>query len=193
MAATYESTLKPTTYVASLPPSLLTTGLESTSLKSRTIRREARAKRRTKRRASTDIGSGEHLADLEPATISRPEPGITRSTQQGKRPITAESFLEPEDENRILIARRNRDIAAVLMAEQWLGLHLLTIVRASSSSDVSALANKVERPFADVSMALVKIAALGLLQIEDGLFLCTDRGREMLDRLEAGVGVTLEP
>ena len=92
-----------------------------------------------------------------------------------------EDVLREACENRVLLES--------LIQEDWMGLHLLALLR-SSSQGPSDLASKVNANKSTVSVVLNKLIESGLVELKD-LLTCTERGAETLQKIEKSTGVRL--
>ncbi len=103
-------------------------------------------------------------------------------------------IVETEKRDRLLAqARENRELVAAQMDEDWLGLKLLAYLRKSPHSRATDLAGMVGAPIDAVAPVLARLVRYGAVGVERQLFACTERGSELLHRLEASSGISLTP
>jgi len=86
-------------------------------------------------------------------------------------------------------ACKNRGLLDSLIQEDWMGLHILALLR-SSSQRPSDLASKVKANKSTVSVVLNKLIESGLVEQKE-LLTCTERGTETLEKIEKSTGVRL--
>jgi len=102
-------------------------------------------------------------------------------------------YLSNSEERRweqiLKAASESRSLLDSLIQEDWMGLHLLALLR-SSSQRPSDLASKVNSYKSKVSGVLNKLIESGLVE-QTELLTCTERGAETLQRIEKSTGVRL--
>ncbi len=97
-----------------------------------------------------------------------------------------------EIEANLAEANSNRQVLAALMLHDWLGLQLLSCLRASGRMRLSDLASKLRAKPDDSAGILAQLAQGGVLRVEDdGSFACTQRGLDILRNLESNAGVSI--
>jgi hypothetical protein len=101
---------------------------------------------------------------------------------------------ETEKGNRLLVqACENRELAAAQMDEDWLGVKLLAHLRESPDSHLSELAFMTGSSVDAVAPILARLARAGAVAVRHRQFACTEKGTEILNKLEATTGISLTP
>src|SRR2546421_3874563 len=96
--------------------------------------------------------------------------------------ITWEDVLAEAQENRYLLDS--------LVDEDWLGLHLLALLR-SSSQDKEELATKLQVNAAAIIPTLIRLIECGVTEEQGDKFFCTKLGVETLAKIEETSGVKI--
>ena len=91
---------------------------------------------------------------------------------------------EAERDRRLEEAFKNREAMAALMADQWIGLHLLDVLNSLGKGTVSELAARVSTDVDSAAVILARMLRSDLVEISDSHFLCTRRGVQILENLE---------
>lgn len=98
-----------------------------------------------------------------------------------------------ENEKIIEEACGNRDLIATLMDDEWLGLRLLAQLRISKASSATSLRSSVGATLNSVAVGLAQLVRYGAADVEDGFFVITARGSNILTSIEKKSGVILKP
>jgi len=85
---------------------------------------------------------------------------------------------------RLAKAHANRELINVLMAENWLGLRLLTQLNSRAQASASDLASAVGAHIESVKSLLAQLVQFGAVEEQQRSFTCTDRGAKLLQSLE---------
>lgn len=130
----------------------------------------------------------EIVADLN-ASVGRRLTAIERIL----RDVTLRPAAAVEQDRLLQEAAHNRGLAAAMMDDDWLGLELMGHLRQSPGLTLSDLSSKVEARSDLVASTLVRLAQYGAMEVQDGRYLCTERGLEYMQNLEKSTGISLKP
>ncbi len=86
-----------------------------------------------------------------------------------------------------------RELMATLMEQDWLGLQCLAQLRVCPHMSAADIGAAVNRSPDALSPTLARLEQHGAVAARVSLFVCTDRGLELLKNLEAAAGVELVP
>jgi hypothetical protein len=99
-----------------------------------------------------------------------------------------------EIEANLAEANSNRQLLAALLQHNWLGLKLLSCLGASNGIRLSDLVSKLGALPDDSAAILAQLTQGGVVRVEDdGSFMCTDRGIDILKNLESNTGINVSP
>jgi hypothetical protein len=143
---------------------------------------------------SNDSGTENYAQPSEAKSNSESPAPPVAITDLHEKLKEAMQIVEAEKRERLLAqARENRELVAAQMDEDWLGLKLLAYLRKSPQSRATELAGMVGAPIDAVAPVLARLVRFGAVGVERQLFACTERGSELLHRLEASSGISLTP
>lgn len=106
---------------------------------------------------------------------------------------TQRALQTAENETIIEEACGNRDLIAALMGDEWLGLRLLAQLRISKAASATSLRSSVRATLNSVAVGLAQLVRYGAADVEDGFFVITARGSNILTSIEKKSGVILKP
>lgn len=108
-----------------------------------------------------------------------------------RRP-TPPQVIGPGQQQSLTKAHEMRFLLGSLINGDWLGLHLLALLRVSPRR-VEELASEVSVEAAVVLPVLTRLRQSGAAEERGGLFSCTELGAETLREIETASGVLIEP
>lgn len=137
--------------------------------------------------------AGKYLSKF--SLLSRQSNAVTSQEPVGRispdEPQSTQHPSMPAWENILAEAAANRELLSSLVEGDWLGLGLVAEIR-SKISTREELAALVESSEAAVTPVLVQLVASGILEEQDGIFSCTKRGAQILERIEKITGYDLQ-
>ncbi len=104
----------------------------------------------------------------------------------------AEDTAETVNEETLSEAQRNRVLLESLINGDWMGLHLMVLLRLSSQKK-PALALTIKTNDATITPILNRLILSGVIEEYEGLFTCTELGASILRKIEEASGVEFTP
>jgi hypothetical protein len=92
-----------------------------------------------------------------------------------------------ESERRLAQAFQNRQSMAALMADDWLGLHVLYELANKEALTFSELVELADDNKDAMAIVVARLAASGMVETRGNTFACTQRGAEAVRNLESAV------
>lgn len=148
-------------------------------------------------RAIANSGKDNEKMKSRGSAASRPAPGRSpedslvehyeKQLQELRRLIETEKW-----EKTIIEAWESRELMATLREEEWLGLRLLAHLR-SSPMAAHELVSVSQVDLDCVVAAVARLFRFGAADLQDRLFTCTDKGRDILQNIESNARVELTP
>lgn len=124
---------------------------------------------------------------LEDQTSTAPSPASS------SLPITS-SIQDEKDRSDLLIeVKRNRELVEAVMAEDWLGLKLLALLRSTNAVSLAELVAAAKTDAAKAGPILIHLVQSGAVSLEGEYFSCTPRGLDFLNNLEMSTKISLQP
>jgi anti-sigma-K factor RskA len=107
---------------------------------------------------------------------------VTRKRSKTGRKSVAKQ--QADWESHLADAQANRNLVFSLIADDWMGLQLLTQLRAASPATHAHLIHVMGSGDADLTATLARLIQCGLVYEHRGEFSCSKLGVEMLQKLE---------
>jgi len=82
------------------------------------------------------------------------------------------------------VRQSSEEIAAVLMAEQWLGLRIMSQLRSESGLTAIELGNRLQADLELIAALLARLAQSGIVGVQRSSFVCAAKGLEILSNIE---------
>ena len=98
-------------------------------------------------------------------------------------------FSREDWARRLAEAKNRRDFSAVLMDNDWLGLHVLVAVRRSQHQDPDTLHEDIARAPKEVFGQVVRLMSAGLLRASEGRLSCSATALAAIAELEKQIGL----
>jgi len=93
-------------------------------------------------------------------------------------------------ENGLAEAQENRYLLSTLVEEDWVGLHLLALLR-SSPQEKSELVAKLGADYSAITPVLIRLLECGVVERQYDVFFATSLGFETLLKIENAAGISL--
>lgn len=122
-------------------------------------------------------------------------PPVIRVYQEKLERKADEAYWK-EWEEGLREAHRNRELMSTLMAENWVGLEILSWIREFNNNEGATIADLIsvtKLDFNIVTMLLVRFVKFGVVDENEAKYFCTEEGIEILENLERKSGLTLKP
>ncbi|OLE54259.1 MAG: hypothetical protein AUG51_09135 [Acidobacteria bacterium 13_1_20CM_3_53_8] len=104
----------------------------------------------------------------------------------------AEDTADTVNDDILSEAQRNRVLLESLINGDWMGMHLIALLRLSSQKKAD-LAVAIRTDDATITPILNRLILSGVIEEYEGLFACTELGARILRKIEEASGVEFTP
>jgi len=96
-------------------------------------------------------------------------------------------------ENTLAEAHKNRVLLSSLINADWLGLHLLVLLRETPQSEAQLVSKVKATNATNVAGVLTRLILSDVIEESGGLFSCTELGIKIIQKIEANSGAQFTP
>jgi predicted transcriptional regulator len=131
----------------------------------------------------TGGSSGAYVVDYTVITRQHSLPYFKKRAASG-------AFGEVGFEEQLAEAFKEREAMSALMANEWLGLRVLSLLTEGGTT-ATQIASKTERSLDTVAGTLARLTTARVLDTDGQIFRLTEKGEELIERIEERTGTSL--